>query len=104
VVAVGDRGVRHCGPVRTAGGRRRVAGTKFTAQRHAAVPAGQPVGRARLLVAKLISVITYVLGAVILVAVTGYATGTGLFGTKPLLVTTHGLAAWASRNRCPAPR
>jgi ABC-2 type transport system permease protein len=53
----------------------------------------RPVGRTRLLVAKLISVITYVLGAVILVAVTGYATGAGLFGTKPLLVTQHGLAA-----------
>ena len=53
----------------------------------------RPVGRTRLLVAKLISVITYVLGAVILVAVTGYATGAGLFGTRPLLVTSHGLAA-----------
>lgn len=53
----------------------------------------RPVGRTRLLVAKLISVITYVLGAVVLVAVTGYATGAGLFGTKPLLVTPHGLAA-----------
>ena len=53
----------------------------------------RPVGRARLLVAKLISVIAYVLGAVVLVAVTGYATGAGLFGTKPLLVTPHGLAA-----------
>ena len=53
----------------------------------------RPVGRTRLLAAKLISVITYVLGAVILVAVTGYATGAGLFGTRPLLVTSHGLAA-----------
>jgi ABC-2 type transport system permease protein len=53
----------------------------------------RPVGRTRLLVAKLISVIAYVLGAVALVAVTGYATGAGLFGTKPLLVTPHGLAA-----------
>jgi len=53
----------------------------------------RPVGRTRLLAAKLISVITYVLGAVILVAVTGYATGAGLFGTRPLLVTQHGLAA-----------
>jgi len=53
----------------------------------------RPVGRTRLLAAKLISVITYVLGAVIFVAVTGYATGAGLFGTRPLLVTSHGLAA-----------
>jgi len=53
----------------------------------------RPVGRTRLLVAKLISVITYVLGAVILVAVTGYATGAGLFGTRPVLVTPHGLTA-----------
>jgi len=53
----------------------------------------RPVGRTRLLVAKLISVITYVLGAVVLVAATGYVTGAGLFGTKPLLVTPHGLSA-----------
>jgi len=52
----------------------------------------RPVGRTRLLVAKLVSVIAYVLGAVVLVAVTGYATGAGLFGTRPLLVTSHGLA------------
>jgi ABC-2 type transport system permease protein len=56
----------------------------------------RPVGRARLLVAKLISVIAYVLGAVILVAVSAYATGAGLFGTRPLRVTSRGLAASAA--------
>ena len=55
----------------------------------------RPVGRTRLLVAKLISVIAYVLGAVILVAVTAYATGAGLFGTSPVVVTSRGLAASA---------
>jgi len=55
----------------------------------------RPVGRTRLLVAKLISVIAYVLGAVVLVAVTAYATGAGLFGTRPVLVTSRGLAASA---------
>lgn len=55
----------------------------------------RPVGRTRLLAAKLASVIAYVLGAVVLVAVTAYATGAGLFGTRPVLVTSHGLASSA---------
>jgi ABC-2 type transport system permease protein len=53
----------------------------------------RPVGRARLLLAKLVSVIVYVLGAVVLVAGTALLTGAGLFGTRPVLVTSHGLAA-----------
>ena len=40
----------------------------------------RPVGRTRLLVAKLASVTTYVLLAVLLVTVTGYATGVFLLG------------------------
>jgi ABC-2 type transport system permease protein len=55
----------------------------------------RPVGRTRLLAAKMISVIAYVLAAVVLVAVTGYATGAGLFGTRPVLVTSRGLTASA---------
>jgi ABC-2 type transport system permease protein len=55
----------------------------------------RPVGRTRLLLAKLISVIAYVVGAVILVALTAYATGVGLFGTRPVLITSHGLTASA---------
>jgi ABC-2 type transport system permease protein len=52
----------------------------------------RPVGRTRLLLAKLVSVIAFVLGAVVLVAGTAYLTGAGLFGTRPVLVTSHGLA------------
>jgi ABC-2 type transport system permease protein len=52
----------------------------------------RPVGRTRLLVAKLISLAVYVLGAVVLVAGTAYITGTILFGSKPLTLSTGGLA------------
>ena len=44
----------------------------------------RPVGRTRLLVAKLVSVMAYALLAVVVVAVTGYAVGTQLFGSGPL--------------------
>ncbi|HEY2505297.1 MAG TPA: ABC transporter permease [Streptosporangiaceae bacterium] len=47
----------------------------------------RPVGRTRLLVAKLISVIVYVLLAVVAVALTSFATGQLLFGSKPVVVT-----------------
>ena len=40
----------------------------------------RPVGRARLLTAKLVAVMAYVLTAVVLVAVTSYVTGILLFG------------------------
>jgi ABC-2 type transport system permease protein len=40
----------------------------------------RPVGRTRLLVAKLIALIAYVLGAVVTVALTSYVTGVMLFG------------------------
>ena len=44
----------------------------------------RPVGRTRLLVAKLVSVIAYALMAVVIVALTAYAVGTQLFGSGPL--------------------
>ena len=44
----------------------------------------RPVGRTRLLVAKLVSVIAYALMAVVIVSVTAYAVGTQLFGSGPL--------------------
>jgi ABC-2 type transport system permease protein len=51
----------------------------------------RPVGRTRLLVAKLIAVIAYVLLAVVLVALTSYVTGRLLFGDTPVAVTPSGL-------------
>ena len=43
----------------------------------------RPVGRTRLLVAKLVALTVFVLCAVLLVAVTSYVTGVVLFGTAP---------------------
>jgi ABC-2 type transport system permease protein len=43
----------------------------------------RPVGRTRLLAAKLVALIVYVLVAVVLVALTAYVTGTLLFGSQP---------------------
>ena len=48
----------------------------------------RPVGRTRLLVAKLVSVAAYTLLAVVIVAVTAYAVGTQLFGSGPLPSTS----------------
>jgi ABC-2 type transport system permease protein len=53
----------------------------------------RPVGRARLLGAKLVALIVYVLMAVVLVALTSYATGTLLFGSQPVAATPGGLTA-----------
>ncbi len=50
----------------------------------------RPVGRTRLLVAKLVTLIVYVLFAVLAVALTSYAAGTLLFGTRPVAVTSGG--------------
>jgi ABC-2 type transport system permease protein len=50
----------------------------------------RPVGRTRLLAAKLVALIVYVLVAVVLVAVTAYATGTLLFGSQPAIVSNGG--------------
>ena len=44
----------------------------------------RPVGRTRLLVAKLVSVVAYTLLAVVAVSVTAYVVGTQLFGSGPL--------------------
>jgi ABC-2 type transport system permease protein len=49
----------------------------------------RPVGRTRLLLAKLIAVITYVLLAVIAVTVTSYLTGIILFGSRPPEAVGH---------------
>jgi ABC-2 type transport system permease protein len=43
----------------------------------------RPVGRTRLLAAKLVALVVYVLVAVVLVAGTAYVTGTLLFGSQP---------------------
>lgn len=53
----------------------------------------RPVGRARLLTAKLVAVIAYVLAAVVLVAATAYITGILLFGSKPVAASPGGLTA-----------
>jgi len=51
----------------------------------------RPVGRTRLLVAKLVTLIVYTLSAVLLVAGTAYLTGIILFGSKPIAATPGGL-------------
>lgn len=51
----------------------------------------RPVGRTRLLVAKLVTLIVYTLAAVLLVAGTAYLTGVTLFGSKPVAATPGGL-------------
>ncbi|HEX3492562.1 MAG TPA: ABC transporter permease [Streptosporangiaceae bacterium] len=53
----------------------------------------RPVGRARLLTAKLVAVVAYVLAAVVLVAATAYITGILLFGSKPVAASPGGLTA-----------
>jgi len=50
----------------------------------------RPVGRTRLLTAKLVALIVYVLAAVVLVALTAYATGTLLFGSQPVASVSSG--------------
>lgn len=51
----------------------------------------RPVGRTRLLVAKLIALVAFVLVAVIAVALTSYLTGRLLFGDKPVAVGASGI-------------
>lgn len=48
----------------------------------------RPVGRTRLLVAKLLSVVAYTMLAVVIVAVVSYVVGTQLFGSAPLPSTS----------------
>jgi ABC-2 type transport system permease protein len=50
----------------------------------------RPVGRTRLLVAKLIALVVYTLTAVVAVAVTAYITGKLLFGSQPVAVSNAG--------------
>jgi ABC-2 type transport system permease protein len=50
----------------------------------------RPVGRTRLLVAKLVALIVYTLVAVVAIAVTAYITGRLLFGSEPVAVTNSG--------------
>jgi ABC-2 type transport system permease protein len=50
----------------------------------------RPVGRARLLGAKLVALVVYVVTAVVLVAVTAYLTGIALFGAAPVSAPTGG--------------
>jgi len=50
----------------------------------------RPVGRTRLLVAKLIAVVVFILVAVVLVAGTAYVVGTHLFGSHPLPTLSGG--------------
>ena len=60
----------------------------------------RPVGRTRLLVAKLVSVVVYTLLAVVVVAGVAYAVGTNLFGSAPLTsVSGSGLSAQVSTER-----
>ncbi|MBO0775026.1 MAG: ABC transporter permease [Actinobacteria bacterium] len=51
----------------------------------------RPVGRTRLLAAKLVTVVVYTLAAVVLVAVIAYLTGIALFGAQPVSATSGGL-------------
>ena len=53
----------------------------------------RPVGRTRLLVAKLIALVVFVLAAVMAVALTAYVTGRLLFGDKPLTLGTGGITS-----------
>jgi ABC-2 type transport system permease protein len=53
----------------------------------------RPVGRTRLLVAKLIALVVFVLAAVMAVALTAYVTGRILFGDKPLTLGTGGITS-----------
>jgi len=51
----------------------------------------RPVGRTRLLAAKLVTLVVYTLAAVVLVAGTAYLTGILLFGSQPVAATPGGL-------------
>jgi ABC-2 type transport system permease protein len=48
----------------------------------------RPVGRTRLLAAKLVTTLVFVLLAVLIVTVTAYFVGTSLFGSQPIEATT----------------
>jgi ABC-2 type transport system permease protein len=58
----------------------------------------RPVGRTRLLAAKLVALMAFVLVAVALVAVTAYATGALLFGSHPVGISSGGLSSLAATS------
>ena len=58
----------------------------------------RPVGRTRLLAAKLVAMMVYVLAAVVLIALTAYATGLLLFGSQPVGVSSSGLTSLAATS------
>jgi ABC-2 type transport system permease protein len=58
----------------------------------------RPVGRTRLLAAKLVALMAFVLVAVALVAVTAYATGALLFGSQPVGISSGGLSSLAATS------
>jgi len=57
----------------------------------------RPVGRTRLLVAKLLAVLAFVLLAVLVIAVTAYIVGTLLLGDQPLATSVSGSALSSSQ-------
>jgi len=58
----------------------------------------RPVGRTRLLVAKLIALVVYTVATVLLIAGSSYVTGRLLFGAKPVAVTAHGVISSGTSN------
>jgi ABC-2 type transport system permease protein len=58
----------------------------------------RPVGRTRLLAAKLVALMAFVLVAVALIAVTAYATGALLFGSQPVGISSGGLSSLAATS------
>jgi ABC-2 type transport system permease protein len=58
----------------------------------------RPVGRTRLLAAKLVALIAFVLIAVVLIALTAYATGALLFGSQPVGISSSGLSSLAATS------
>ena len=57
----------------------------------------RPVGRTRLLVAKLVSVVAFVLLAVLIVALTAYVVGSLLLGNDPVATSVSGSALSSSQ-------
>ena len=58
----------------------------------------RPAGRTRLLAAKLVAMMVYVLAAVVLIALTAYVTGLLLFGSQPVGVSSSGLTSLAATS------
>jgi ABC-2 type transport system permease protein len=58
----------------------------------------RPVGRTRLLAAKLVALMAFVLTAVALIALTAYGIGALLFGSQPVGVSSSGLTSLAATS------